>query len=394
MTQEPNVSWKFDFYSATMNYPLDEVTKVLKNVSARYPILYEKFDGNDQNAPGKCRKFQTRSKGNFVTVFYNYNNIELRIEVKGPHTPRFVEAIRKHFPEHRVTRADVCTDWIEPEIPTLFEDINDEILNFINSYNQKRREKQLLTDIRGDWEKKERGRTRYFFLSEKGSARFCLYEKGKKWDKENKRYPLPAHEKNWVRLECKFKLQGDKAKKAATCTPIELFGYFEWTKTFIKEWDGVDVPRTTNPPRLPSPEESMLANIIWTYGESLMKLRKKHGSWDAVGAVIERDFLDHATPKGQAAFHDLHRSGRDRRYKMGVLATAHYRGTDDRADSCSSSAQSDTRHLNPPSVDLDGGRQSEARAGRRRIKINSAQRRLIERDYRKLCAEIGIRSNM
>jgi hypothetical protein len=137
---------------------------------------------------------------------------QIYIEAKGETTPGVAAAIREHFPEHNVPRADVCEDYNETGA-------FDKLIDLVRAYKGPRT-KSMYVALPDDpregktWAAGTRG----------GVAYVRVYEAGKHPDRQYLGRP------DWARLEGEFRPQYSKDKRAAaTLSPMEFWGLSKWS---------------------------------------------------------------------------------------------------------------------------------------------------------------------
>jgi hypothetical protein len=140
------------------------------------------------------------------------------VEAKGQSTPLLATAIRTHFPEHQVPRADVAEDFDG-------EGVYEQIVRIVRHYKGKRTfGKSEIPDSLDD------GRT--YNAGRRGNVAYMrIYEKGKTVECREMGRP------NWVRAESEIRPQyGADKVAAATMSPLQMLGFSAWNKAV---WEGL-----------------------------------------------------------------------------------------------------------------------------------------------------------
>lgn len=132
----------------------------------------------------------------------------------------FANEFRKKWPEHRVSRADVCIDFIEPGG-------FDRAALMCSSICKRM---GIQTRVHGDWVDAKRGRTLYCG-SPKSSHMVRLYEKGYELRQKNM---IPDADLDWFRLEIQVRPQKNAKSDAAFLTASEISLSSKWTKAISK----------------------------------------------------------------------------------------------------------------------------------------------------------------
>jgi hypothetical protein len=221
---------EFDWYQATVMEPTD---RFLQWSDAAYSDC-ERVEGKGHNHYDR-RADYLREGLLMLSVSYGGPNGFPNAKATSNAAPRFAEVVRKDFQlagQIRVTRVDACQDF---EAPGAFDQAH-------SAMKQLSKDRNILTDLDGDWDRAERGRS--YYLGSKDSAfRAILYEKGIESAAEIAAAGLPPRP-DLCRLEGRLKPQHTPAKVAAsTLTPGQIFGCSRWGPALVQALFSLDVER-------------------------------------------------------------------------------------------------------------------------------------------------------
>lgn len=189
------------------------------------------------------------------------------VQASGSATPAVVELIRSTWPEHRVARADVCEDWIEPRA---WRWVSKAMLRVARAHGVK-------TRTVGDWFGRVDGRTLYVGAP-RSRIEACGYEKGRQ---------LGADE-HWVRCELRVAPSGSGKSAVATAQPEQLMQSSRWTRDLaealaIPELEAVRV----RDPWRPSDDERSWKFLVQQWGGFLQRRASLLGGWPQLGEAVD-----------------------------------------------------------------------------------------------------------
>ena len=183
--------------------------------------------------------------------------------------------LRDNFPDHRITRADVCEDYTgDGTWDLLYSELERFALH-----------KGLKLSQVGDYTRGENGRTLYVG-SPKSIVYLRLYEKG---------HESGHSDKNWVRLEIVVRPKKAKAREHfASQPPQAFFGASAWSLELYGHLTSLSVPRVVSGTvRAPSDDEKAFQHLISQYTNVLGRLASAKGVSFVLGqlenAIIESD---------------------------------------------------------------------------------------------------------
>lgn len=210
---------RFDWYSATVHgTEADEVLPVLAGG------LHELRDVR----PGRGMHGYTRGaevvRGDrkFASVWWGGNGGGVHVQASGADAPDTAQRIREAFPDHYVTRADVCEDYTAPGA---WEYLSARAIGIADQHGIK-------VNFAGDWHRGQDGRTVYLGAPS-STLRARVYEKGRQ----------VGGDPNHVRAELVARPKGDARKQCSWMLPREFFGGAEWAKDLAFSLGVEDVKR-------------------------------------------------------------------------------------------------------------------------------------------------------
>lgn len=228
---------RFDWYGATVPARPEAILEALR------VGLGERVAGEEQRSPagnyGTGNLLLDGSGQRLCAVLYGGQNgwAGPHVQASGEHSPEVVAIVREHWPQHRVSRADVAVDF---DGDGCFE----KLLSVAEGVARENRLKwSTYGDFRDDRDPLA-GRT--FYVGSRQSAALVRgYEKGKQM-LPSVRVGEEAPSLDWCRLEVEVKPPTREAKAAAAGWPVDRFwGCSPWTCKLLHRVAGVDVQRVT-----------------------------------------------------------------------------------------------------------------------------------------------------
>ena len=192
------------------------------------------------------------------------------LEVKGERTPTVVERLRSAY-EHRCTRVDSCHD---VEETGAFESLLKPCL-------QVKKEYKLKGSKAGDWDDfPEDGRTLYVGANT-SPVKLRLYEKGHQPEYRHLKRP------DWVRIELQVRPTKDAKDAYSTADSLAVWGASAWTRELaglVLAAELAPLPAGTTYKQ--TEEERAIHFLCKQYGNHLMSMRNRLGSWEEAGAEL------------------------------------------------------------------------------------------------------------
>ena len=163
------------------------------------------------------------AKHSIVRAYMGGNCGGIHLDCKGYETTKFVECIRRNYPDHKVTRADVSVDF---EYPGAWEGISTLVKGYKDSHGITRR----------TFDGEENGVTVYLG-SNKSPVSLRCYQKGKEQHG-------PDASPDWVRVELCVRPSNKEAKDAASKWHQEqFFGASSWSANLLQVLLSIPVER-------------------------------------------------------------------------------------------------------------------------------------------------------
>jgi len=205
-----------------------------------------------------------------VWVGWDVANGAVYFEGKGDSSADLARAVRVYFPEHTVSRADVCDDYDE-------EGAFEKLINLTRAHKGPRVKGAYvhLSDDPGD------GKT--WAAGVRGSPAFTrVYEAGKHPDR------LHLCRPHWARVEMEARPHTPAGKQAmARMKPLEVWGTAAWTHRVAEALSGLEIPRFLLEPRPTSHDKTSLY-LARTFHRHFEEWKADLGSWECIGREIEQ----------------------------------------------------------------------------------------------------------
>lgn len=272
---------RFDWYQATIPADAGQVIEALKGLSEAPTIKHAR--GMHGYA---FESILSDSDGPVARVWHGGTHEHPHAVISGEMSQPGAELIRLNFPEHKVSRCDVCEDFAEP----VFDPIMSAMLEAAAAHRVK-------VDTRGDHLLTKQGRTVYLG-SAKSPCRMRLYDKAAELRARFSKDPakLASVPEHLVRLEAQVRPAGEKAKRAfATIEPVNVMGSAAWQRHVWRLVTGLEVePVEVRKPWRQADDERAYAYMLAQYGAVLGRMFETHGSWDCVGLQIGHDLAERA----------------------------------------------------------------------------------------------------
>jgi hypothetical protein len=246
-----------------------------------------------------------------ATMLHGGNGDLPHVYASSDATDRFVEVIRHYWgdtdpatgnlrrdakgrligPLHKVSRMDAALDYDDG--PGTWERLLDICTRLAKAErvegDERKRVAKIRTNQMGDWVHNVHGRT--FYLGAFKSAVIArLYEKGIQLREDAAKYgrARPDISETLVRLEVEVRPDKEAKVRAATATPLEAFGYSEWSRELLRRVESADVPRVHIRERRDSDHERALNWMVKQYEAHLLQEVADAGGWDHLGEALRR----------------------------------------------------------------------------------------------------------
>lgn len=207
--------------------------------------------------------------------------------ISGERAPAGAELLREAFPGHRVTRADVCTDYAQPGAYDRLQELAIEVA----------RDRRVAVGTAGDHLLTREGRTCYLG-STASATRMRLYDKAAELRAKfaGRLDVLGSIPEHLARMEFQVRPQSPAAKLAASrAEPVALIGAARWSRDLYERVEGVKLEpfQAERPWRQPDDARSYAALLV-QFGPLLGRMVEDHGSWAALGEQIGYDLAERA----------------------------------------------------------------------------------------------------
>jgi hypothetical protein len=263
------VKMRFDYYAATLPAQLSYCEKSIKDNFEGYLI---------SEPPVKPYKSGLRHHQKDFRLYWGGQNPLPFFVASGQNSEDAASFVRRVFPQHRVSRADVAVD---------FEEVGgfDRVHALINPICRNAR---VEVEFQGDPDPtQKRGRTMYYG-SKNSDVRICLYEKGlHELGKGN----LEASE-GWVRIELRVRPRKQRKALCASFSPQQFWGCAKWTSIVSKEVLLTVVPFEPDPSLRLGKVDQAVIHMFRQYAGSIRAFCDKHGKFaflDHVDDVLQVD---------------------------------------------------------------------------------------------------------
>ena len=271
---------RFDWYQATVP---SEVLAVLAGLASLSRRPWEPMKKAPQGyAFGDVL---SDADGPLVRVWWGGTHEHPHVVASGESAQAVAELLRTDFPDHRVTRADVCTDYAEPGAYDRLQDLALAVA----------KERSIKVGTAGDHLLTFQGRTVYLGAPS-SHTRLRIYDKAAelraKFDGQfAKLAEIPAE---LARFECQVRPQTREAKAiAARADPVALMGSAAWMRELVLRVDGLDLaPFQAGRAWRQADDDRAYAALLAQYGGLLQRVKVDLGSWDCVGKQIGQDLAD------------------------------------------------------------------------------------------------------
>lgn len=222
---------RFDWYSATIEAPATEVIDGLSAALGATEREGKPFNGYEHGVDLDL------GGSTVAKVWYGGNGGHPFAFASSDSTDAFVEAVRRLWPAHRVTRVDAAED---------FDGAGswDRLYGLAEAFAL---ERGLAVDQAGDWLRLEAGRT-FYVGGRKSAVRLRVYEKGKQLLGEAALagvHELPGISPDLVRVELQVRPDKEARWTAAALRPEDFYGFSVWSRDFLGALTGEDVERVT-----------------------------------------------------------------------------------------------------------------------------------------------------
>lgn len=259
-----DLAHRFDWYQASV--PTSQAA-LLAVLLGNLPETVERIEGKGFNS--FAHRVDLVEEGEILaTVMHGGVNPHPNAKSTGDNAPALAGVLRHAFPEHRVSRLDVCIDMRG-------EGLFDEIVRLMSTTGKAYRLKgeKIIPDDLDD------GST-YYLGARASPLRVRCYEKGKQLYKLTGD-PVWRNFFDWTRLELQVRPEKAFKSSAASMEPEAFWGCSAWTRDLASGALSMSPePVTMKPTRIADHERAMRA-LTAQYGATIRRQVMKLGSWEA-----------------------------------------------------------------------------------------------------------------
>ena len=273
---------RFDYYRASLGQGVD-ADQVISWMASHQP-LGEIAEGRPVMGYEASAHVLDGEGDTWATVLHGGPNGVL-VQASGEATPAAVEVIRRAWPVHAVTRADVCVDVIEEETG-LFDRLEPTLTRIVREHG--RVQAKCIRPVLD----RDQGAT-YMIGSRASETYFRAYEKPEQMMAEGLAHQsMRVYFDRWVRCELEAKPQKDNRHSAATFEPSEYFGLSRMGRAIASDLLAQVVAKTNSVEyKLLTTKARRRRAIAKQYGPTLLEWKEDVGSWSEVGLAL-RDLIE------------------------------------------------------------------------------------------------------
>lgn len=281
---------RFDYYAATVNASVERLQEA----------FVREIGGEWVPREGARHGFHHRevlelSDGTTAATLLHGGNGGLpHVYASSDATDRFVPVVRGNWPDrHKVSRMDAAVDYDNG--PGTWETL----LGFCRGIadgpdgrvdgDTRKRASKVRTNQMGDWHHGEKGRT-FYLGSFKSAVLVRLYEKGiqLREDAALRGRGRTDISDDFCRLEVQVRPDGPAKERAAVATPLEAFGYSEWSRELLRRVEDANVERVHIRERRESDHDRALNWMVKQYEAHLLQEVSDAGGWAGLGEALRR----------------------------------------------------------------------------------------------------------
>lgn len=266
-----DLAHRFDWYQATV--PATQPA-LLAALLANLPETVTQETGRGFNS--FAHRVDLAEDGEVLaTVMHGGVNPLPNVKSSGDNAPALAAVLRHHFPEHRVSRLDVCLDM---RGEGLFDDIV-RMMSATGKCHRLKGEKIIPDDL-------DDGST-YYLGSRSSPLRVRCYEKGKQLHKLTGD-PVWRMFFDWTRLELQVRPEKAFKLSAASMEPEAFWGCSAWTRDLAAGALAMNPEAVTMKPTRIADHERAMRALTAQYGATIRRQVMKLGGWDAFTEDLQR----------------------------------------------------------------------------------------------------------
>jgi hypothetical protein len=266
----------FDAYSATITQ--DDETEIFDFETCLAKLLdpirdqvATRKDGGGMQGYTRSVMLNDHGKTQIVLAMTG-GNPGAHFQIKGTYSEVLARHIKTVWPNHRSSRADSALDLSG-------EGLFDDLLDFFEIFAHERNlDWKTIGDMRPAGLRKP-GSGRTFYLgSEDSRAYLRVYEKGLHILSDKKH--VGEINRNWVRAELEYKVNGRAAKEAlAKLPPIDIWALSPWTRSALQHIIGLALPKRILCEPRKADAYRAVTHMLRQYRNSLLEVIHNEGGY-------------------------------------------------------------------------------------------------------------------
>lgn len=245
---------QFDWYQATIDAPPQTIIdQVMASLDGAHDVEQLARGGSGYRHTALVRD---RGQDTLATLLFGSMNAAPNLRGTSHNAVPIADLIRKHWPNHSVSRLDVAEDMTAEG---LFENIEDRMRKIARGHG-------LESGLSFIPDCLEKGRT-YRVGAPMSATMVRLYEKGL----EQRGKGVADADPNHVRLEIQARPQKTAKQRFATIEPVAVWGSSKWTQHLAQDVMALDVERLNLRPREETDLERTTAHVVHQFRQHAIK---------------------------------------------------------------------------------------------------------------------------
>lgn len=281
--QEENtdVSCAFDWYQATIYPHLDGTENRATPAVICFSFIQE-FGGTWEESRGRNGYEEGRTHSSGVELWWGGQNHHPHLKSSSARSHDVATWLRREYPNHGVSRADVALDFLIPE-GRGFDILHALIEPLARKARVKCEFQGDLAENDPDYDPNHRDGRTHYYGSKSSEARLVLYEKGLEQRGKGNKDADP----NWVRIEVRLRPSKARKRQAAALEPFDIIGFSKWISGAVGATLDQAPSPIPNPDKKEKPVEHSLEQMARQYGGRMREFIEKHG-WQEFDLFLYR----------------------------------------------------------------------------------------------------------